>query len=1009
MTKPLFPTSDFADQILRGNVENIVWGGTESLTALEWQRQVPASFFVDTTWDWWGTKTFYGKPVRSPSVIEGYDPERAAVWHNYRYHAFAGRVPAFLARLGNFKPLEPLSLQTLAHIALNKDCVRDFSFETSRRFIETVNDELVSRLVSIDQLGGPSHRLPSQETVSFLASYTSRAYLEKALKRVSENQMDTLRPLSGHACLCVSSISPGGAERQICNLAVALRRRGMIVTILCFVENVKSSHTAYLDSLRKEGIPVEIVCPPLPSNNPETLVPLLLEDVPAEVLSTLWHVPGIFVFKALSLYQALRRLRPSLFVSYLDGNNIPGGLAALLSGVPHIMLSARSAARPQFDVEPLHRLQEILADSYRILASHPRITLSANSPGAAESYAEWLKLPRTAFKVVPNCVSEEFTTPLPPCFCETKRFTFRLEPGQPFILGVFRLHPVKRPMDFVRVIAAVREKHPNIKAAICGAFDFEVAEIRALIHDLGLDDILFLLGAMNDVPAMMQTATILLHTAETEGSPNAVIEAQASGLPVVAADNPGVADCLHETWRPLSPQPGDIEGLAKACCSILENVEDSAHRASFVRKAILESRSLEALGETMLGAIKTLNAPPPKPAFGPRKKIIALTGENENGALKTHAASFNLRLQQHGYETQLIDLLEPDGFQALSQALETRDEIAFIYAFAGVGSRFEAPEGGNLWAFLRVPFVCFWYDPPAYNYKQHMVDSPYVLHIYHIKDHYETRQKYLQSASRAIYIPSPISLPLGVREWRWKDRKKSILFAKTAYNPEDILSFWKSFPQRLCGVLERLAEEACVDRNIDLPSATVKEFETEGVPWRDHYEDFFGVMHEVDRYIRAWRSDKLGRALLKYPAKIIGRGWDYLASPKNRAEILPPVEGKLLLPLIETHRVTANTNPLWRDGLHERVWMGLGCGNVALTDRTEKTDELFGGLKSYVGFDWGDNLDEAIETALARAEDETGYIAYSRPALRDYAEHESAQFIERVEQAVIAQLGALPR
>lgn len=1003
MTNPFLPTPELARSILRGEQEHVVWGGTESLTAHEWRRQLPASFFVDTTWKWWNKLSFHGKPVRSPSVLEDFDPSKTVIWHNYRYHAVGPQVPDFLSRFGGFTTLEPLSLQEIARIAAADKACPAPSLENSRRFIETVNEELATRLALPDTIKG----MPDKETLAFLAGYSPRAYLEKALPRLAENQKDRLRPIPGRVCLCVGSISPGGAERQLCNLAIGLKRRGCKPVILCFNPNIKQENGAYLESLRQENVAIEIICPPLPAPDPSQLITPLMADLPPEVLLALWHVPGIFHFKVLSVYAALRRLRPTLFISYLDGNNIPGGFGALFAGVRHILLSARSTARPQLYIEPFLELQNVYAEAYRLLATCSHVTLSANSTGGAESYAEWTQIPLRTFQVVPNCVSEEFTKPLPACFTESKRLSLNLKEDRPFILGVFRLHPIKKPLDFVRVIGRLREKYPDLRAAICGSMDFEVPDIRTLIHELGLDDVLFLLGVASDIPALMQTATILLHTAQTEGSPNVVLEAQAMGLPVVAADNAGVSYCLHEVWKPLSREPGDIEGLADSCAFLLDNPEERKKGAAKAREETLAARSLDALAQNTLAA--AMRAPQKAiPPFGPRKKIAALTGENENGALKTHARAFNVDLQRHGYETQLIDLLEPEGFSELSKTLGQRDSLAFVYAFAGVGSRFDAPTGGNLWTELRVPFVCFWYDPPAYNYKQHMVDSPYILHVYHVKDHYETRQRYLQTPSPAVYIPPPMKLPLNVHDYPWAEREKKILFVKTAYDPNEILTFWKTFPPKLCGVLERLAEQAVADRNINLADATAREFAAEGVPL-DAYEDFFGIIHEVDRYVRAWRSDKLGRALLKYPARIVGRGWDYLADSQNKAEILPPVNGRELLPLIKKHRITANANPLWRDGLHERVWVGLGCGNVALTDRTERTDAMFEGLQSYVGFDWNEKLDEAIERSLDQAEEPWGFADLSRPVLRDYIENESSRLIERVEKALSAGPCSLPR
>jgi glycosyltransferase involved in cell wall biosynthesis len=53
----------------------------------------------------------------------------------------------------------------------------------------------------------------------------------------------------------------------------------------------------------------------------------------------------------------------------------------------------------------------------------------------------------------------------------------------------------------------------------------------------------------------MRGAKLLLHTSAWEGAPNVIPEALAAGLPVIATENPGNRDALHEgTWGLLVPE-----------------------------------------------------------------------------------------------------------------------------------------------------------------------------------------------------------------------------------------------------------------------------------------------------------------------------------------------------------------------------------------------------------------------------------------------------------------------
>jgi len=160
-------------------------------------------------------------------------------------------------------------------------------------------------------------------------------------------------------------------------------------------------------------------------------------------------------------------------------------------------------------------------------------------------------------------------------------------------------------------------------------------------------------------------------------------------------------------------------------------------------------------------------------------------------------------------------------------------------------------------------------------------------------------------------------------------------------------------------------------------------FQAEGLA-TDHLDIFMGVVQEVDSYIRAWRSDRLARALLPHPAHIIGRGWEYLSELPRKAEFFAPVPAHEFLKKSMDYRILANSSPLWRHGIHERAYMGIWMGGVSLTDRTESSDFVFAGLPNYVGFDWNDDLNDVIITAFSRAEgDNADYFPAAEQALYD--------------------------
>ncbi len=368
--------------------------------------------------------------------------------------------------------------------------------------------------------------------------------------------------------------------------------------------------------------------------------------------------------------------------------------------------------------------------------------------------------------------------------------------------------------------------------------------------------------------------------------------------------------------------------------------------------------------------------------------VIGLIAQNENQALQGASAMLSKGFDNH-YRHRIIDLCREDGTNDLLKTLK-EDRVAFAYGFAGVGSQLQVSDGVNLWTAARVPFAALWHDHPCYNYRQHLVNSAYVFHCYHVRDHLEARQKHLPaSLSGAILLPAPNEIMPVPWDRPMKFRKHAIIFAKTAQSPTDWVKDWQRHPMPLQKVLRTLAELAIQNRNIDLADMAQNLFLENGLTPGD-LDLFMGAIQEVDAFIRGWRSDKLVRALLPHPALIVGRGWEYLHTESHRANFIPPVPSPECWSLIWESKIVANCNPLWRDGFHERVWGGLITGAFTLTDRTVKSDALFGNLDTYIGFEWQDDLEDVVASTLRRAEDgdfdyiQTANKVLSESGLTDY-------------------------
>src|SRR5262245_5993294 len=116
-------------------------------------------------------------------------------------------------------------------------------------------------------------------------------------------------------------------------------------------------------------------------------------------------------------------------------------------------------------------------------------------------------------------------------FCTFNKGTM----GKKYIASIGSLLPLKRWDRVLRMVLEVKRRGANCLVKIAGdGPEREALEKQA--YELGISDCIELIGATRDVPAFLEGASFLVHTSDTEGCPNAVMEALACSRPVIAMD-----------------------------------------------------------------------------------------------------------------------------------------------------------------------------------------------------------------------------------------------------------------------------------------------------------------------------------------------------------------------------------------------------------------------------------------------------------------------------------------
>ena len=115
--------------------------------------------------------------------------------------------------------------------------------------------------------------------------------------------------------------------------------------------------------------------------------------------------------------------------------------------------------------------------------------------------------------------------------------------------GAFR--PVKNHPFIIDIFAEVKRRNPDSRLILCGAGGLE-NDIKALVKDRGLENSVIFAGIREDVNKILSASDAYIFPSLYEGLPFALIEAQASGIPVIASDNISPEIKLTERIEQLS-------------------------------------------------------------------------------------------------------------------------------------------------------------------------------------------------------------------------------------------------------------------------------------------------------------------------------------------------------------------------------------------------------------------------------------------------------------------------
>ena len=268
-----------------------------------------------------------------------------------------------------------------------------------------------------------------------------------------------------------------------------------------------------------------------------------------------------------------------------------GRLAAYLTKTPVILSALHSTGWPD-TIGRLNRLLTPITDGFIGVA-----------PQHGRYLAEQEGFPEEKVFVIPNGVDATRFAPRP-SDRQIIRNELGLPPDLPVCGVVAALRPEKNLGLLIRAFAKASEHH---KAALVIAGDGpEKNQLADLTRQLGIGDRVHLLGTRRDIPQLLNSLDLFALSSKMEANPVSILEALATGVPVVAPRVGSIPDTVRDGMTGLLAKPSDEADLTAHLTMLLSDAPLRRQMGEAGRDDILASWTLEHMVDGYMDLITSI-------------------------------------------------------------------------------------------------------------------------------------------------------------------------------------------------------------------------------------------------------------------------------------------------------------------------------------------------------------------------------------------------------------------
>jgi sugar transferase (PEP-CTERM/EpsH1 system associated) len=349
----------------------------------------------------------------------------------------------------------------------------------------------------------------------------------------------------------ITELDIGGAQNALLRLLAGLDRDRFSPTVACLYNGDR----VVAQEIRRLGVPVADLG-----------------------MTAKWRLDAFW-----RLYSLLRRQRPTILHTWMFHADLLGRVLGRLAGVPIIITSRRNENIGGALRERLNRWTAHLSD--RVIAVCELVR---------QAEIKRTRVSPEHVVTIYNGVDVEQFSAVNVQAAARVRHIFDVPIDVLLVGSVGRLHPQKDFATLLAAITQVRKHIPTVRLLLVG--DGELRdELESQARSLGLSEIVTFVGSRTDVPQILAAVDVFTLSSLWEGMSNAVLEAMAAELPVVATAVGGTPEVVVDGVTGLLVPPHDPTSLARALTTLLREPALRRKMGQAGRERVQEQFSVERM------------------------------------------------------------------------------------------------------------------------------------------------------------------------------------------------------------------------------------------------------------------------------------------------------------------------------------------------------------------------------------------------------------------------------